>query len=243
LSEVTRTCVGIAGYSIAEVREWAARVVGEMVAGEVVVCGDEEIALDAAFRGGPGILVIGGTGSNVVGRSGDGRMFTAGGWGPEIADEGSGLWIGREAVRRAFRALDREVASGLMESIRVAWKLKDVGELVAVANAHPGPDFSTLAPVVVECAESGDAIAAAILDDAGVELAEQVAVVWRKMQAHGETSAEVAFTGSVVEKIARAREAMRRAMEERCVGLSVQQGAVHAMDGAMWRARRTVVSC
>src|ERR1700722_383430 len=61
LSEVTRTCVGIAGFSIAAVREWAERTVEAMVGGEVTVCGDDEIALDAAFRGGAGILVIGGT--------------------------------------------------------------------------------------------------------------------------------------------------------------------------------------
>ena len=52
LGEVTATCVGIAGYAIAEVRDWAERVVGEMVAGEVQVCGDDEIALEAAFAGG-----------------------------------------------------------------------------------------------------------------------------------------------------------------------------------------------
>ncbi len=107
LRDVSRTCMGVAGYSITEVREWAARVVGGMVGGEVEICGDEVIALDAAFLGGPGILVIGGTGSQVVGRCSDGTEYTAGGWGPGIGDEGSGYWIGKEALREAFRALDK----------------------------------------------------------------------------------------------------------------------------------------
>jgi glucosamine kinase len=64
------------------------------VAGEILLCGDVEIALDAAFRGGTGILVIAGTGSNVVGRAEDGRMHRAGGWGPAVGDKGSGHWIG-----------------------------------------------------------------------------------------------------------------------------------------------------
>ena len=34
--------------------------------------GDEVIALDAAFKGGPGILQIAGTGSNSIGRAPDG---------------------------------------------------------------------------------------------------------------------------------------------------------------------------
>ena len=36
------------------------------------VVGDEVIALDAAFQGGPGILQIAGTGSNTIGRAPDG---------------------------------------------------------------------------------------------------------------------------------------------------------------------------
>ena len=238
LSAVTRTCVGIAGYSIAEVRDWAHRVVSETVAGEVIVCGDEEIALDAAFRGGPGILVIGGTGSGVIGRCSDGTRYKAGGWGPGIGDEGSGFWIGREAVRRAFEALDREESTTLLEAIRTAWGVKDLGETVAFANHQPGPDFSALTPTVVRCAESADAIAASVLERAGAELARQVAIVWTKMQAHGETAANVAYTGSVVEKIALARESMRRNLAANCPALTVEDGAINSMDGAMWRARQ-----
>ena len=238
LSRVSRTCMGVAGYTIAEVREWAHRVVAERVSGEVLVCGDEEIALDAAFRGGAGILLIGGTGSAVIGRCADGTRCKAGGWGPGIGDEGSGFWIGREAVRRAFHSLDREVPTTLMEAIRTAWGVKDLGEIVAFANAQPGPDLSALTPAVVACAEAGDSVAAAILKDAGVELTRQVAVVWAKMRAHGEISAGVAYTGSVVEKIAVARESMRTQIAADCPGLTVVDGAINAMDGAMWRARQ-----
>ena len=239
LRSVSRTCVGVAGFSIAEVREWAARVVSEMVAGEVHVCGDDEIALDAAFEGGAGVLVIGGTGSAVLGRCGDGARFKAGGWGPGIGDEGSGFWIGREAVRRTFAALDSGEESKLLEAIRMAWGVRDMGEVVAFANARPGPDLSALTPVVMRCVEDGDALAAAILDDAGDELAKQICLVWEKMRGHGETTGRVAYTGSVVEKIARAREAMRRGIEQRCEGLALVDRAVNSMDGAMWRARRT----
>ena len=238
LSAITRTCVGVAGFSIAEVREWAHRVVSQMVSGEVIVCGDEEIALDAAFRGGPGILVIGGTGSAVIGRCADGTRYKAGGWGPGIGDEGSGFWIGREAVRRAFEALDRDEPSTLLEAIRIAWGVKDLGETVSFANAKPGPDLSALTPVVVGCADAGDSIACQILEKAGEELARQVAIVWAKMEFHGETSARVAYTGSVVEKIVFARESMQRSLAERFATLTIGDSAIDSMDGAMWRARQ-----
>jgi N-acetylglucosamine kinase-like BadF-type ATPase len=237
LDRLTRSCVGVAGFSIVEVREWAARTVGELASGEVLVVGDDEIALDAAFQGGSGILLIGGTGSAVVGRCGDGTKFTAGGWGPAIGDEGSGYWIGKEAVRRAFTELDRGRRIPLLDAIRVAWGWADVGGVVGFANARPGPDFAALAPVVVECAANGDAVARAVLESAGRELALQVETVWRRMRIHGETAAQVAYTGSVLEKIETVRSRMVETLAERYTELEVVDGAVNAIEGAMWRAR------
>src|SRR5580698_5881788 len=93
LGDVTRTCFGLAGSSSDIVRQWAERSLRGVVGGEVVICGDEEIAFDAAFRGGAGVLVIAGTGSNVMGRCANGTRVSAGGWGPMLGDEGSGHWI------------------------------------------------------------------------------------------------------------------------------------------------------
>jgi glucosamine kinase len=56
LGSVTRTCFGLAGSSSASVRDWATQTIASTVAGELLLCGDEEIALDAAFAGGAGIL-------------------------------------------------------------------------------------------------------------------------------------------------------------------------------------------
>ena len=223
LRRVTRTCVGMAGYSITSVREWMQRTVEGVVGGEVVVCGDEEIALDAAFQGRAGILVIGGTGSIVVGRCGDGTRFTAGGWGPAIGDEGSGYWIGAEAVKAVFRAMDRGGKSVLAEAIRVAWGGDDLGAIVGVANARPGPDFAALAPVVVRSAEEGDETARGVLERAGLALGEMVEMVWQKMERHGETGVRVAYTGSVLERIELVRETMRERVEG--MGLTVDGGA------------------
>jgi N-acetylglucosamine kinase-like BadF-type ATPase len=237
LHDLTSTCLGIAGLSIPEVRAWSERALGELVGGAVEICGDDEIALEAAFRGGPGILVIGGTGAVVLGRSSDGARFTAGGWGPMIGDEGSGFWIGREAVRKAFRALDEGVASGLLDAIREAWGAADVGEVIGMANARPGPDFAALTHAVVKCARAGDPLAQRLLWKAGNELAKQVAMVWRKMQQHGETAATVAYTGSVVDKIELVQARLRERVEAECAGVQVAASVVHSLEGALWKAR------
>jgi N-acetylglucosamine kinase-like BadF-type ATPase len=246
LGQVTRTCFGLAGVSGPAVQAWARRTVTAVVAGELILYGDEEIALDAAFAGGPGILVIAGTGSNAIGRSASGEHFGAGGWGPVLGDEGSGYWIGLESIRAALRAQERTgvggVSSCLLREIERHWELNSVAELVATANqrtfsggASP-PDFAALAPVVARCAERGDALAAGILERAGEELAELVSVVFHKMHA-GPTEIGVAFTGSVLAQIATVRGAMVARLAVAVPSARVRDAAVDPLDGALWRAR------
>jgi N-acetylglucosamine kinase-like BadF-type ATPase len=69
------------------------------LAQRVEVVSDVEAALLGALDGRPGILVLVGTGSIVLGRDGQGRVARAGGLGPLIGDEGSAFWLGREWLR------------------------------------------------------------------------------------------------------------------------------------------------
>ena len=219
LNQITRTCFGLAGIGSPVVRAWASRVLSSSVSGELLICGDEEIALDAAFAGGPGILLVAGTGSNAIGRTDAGETFGAGGWGPVLGDEGSGTWIGLEALRAALRAQDRiplgdqlndqlgdsnreqsemkcvRASTSLLREIERHWRLNSLGELVAYANQRgdcdrPAPEFASLAPIVARCAAQGDALAAKVLTRAGEELAELVALVFGKMSAAAPTDAK-----------------------------------------------------
>jgi N-acetylglucosamine kinase-like BadF-type ATPase len=237
---ITRTCMGLAGISSESTRAWAERTLRGFVSGELDLCGDEEIALDAAFRGGPGLLVVAGTGSNVAGRCSNGAMVSAGGWGPVIGDEGSGTWIGLEAIRAGLRAHDRGVATCLLREIEVHWDLEDMGELIAKANERSRPDFAELATVVARCADGGDALAMSVLDRAGAELAEQVSLAASKMRAAGcakGDAKQVAFTGSVLEKIARVRRSMEEHLRASLHDVEIAQQPVDSMEGALWRAR------
>lgn len=246
LNRVTRTCIGLAGISIDSVRRWADATLRALVSGAVLLCGDQEIALDAAFHGGPGVLVVAGTGSIVVGRCGNGSLVSAGGWGPMLGDEGSGHWIGLEAVRAGLRALDRDVETCLLREILTFWDLGDLddglGLLVAKANHRPRPDFAELAEVVASCAEGGDALAIGVLERAGEELATQVRLVVSKMNAAGcapTDVARVAFTGSVLARIARVRRSMEEHLRVSMPEVEVGQQPVEPLEGALWRARRS----
>jgi glucosamine kinase len=241
LGDVTRTCFGLAGSSSDAVREWAVQTLRGVVSGEMIICGDEEIALDAAFHGGPGVLVIAGTGSNIVGRCADGSMHSAGGWGPMLGDEGSGHWIGVEAIKSALRAQDRGVETCMLKDIESHWGLHSQGELVAFANRRSRVEFAELTAVVARCADDGDALAASVLERAGHELAEQVSLVASKMHHAGCAAIDalhVAYSGSVLAKIPRVRKAMEEALRAAMPDVEVAQSAVEPLEGALWRARR-----
>jgi N-acetylglucosamine kinase-like BadF-type ATPase len=238
LGDITQTCVGIAGATIDAVREWLSRELTKSLGGNLLLAGDDEIALDAAFRGGPGILIIAGTGSNVLGRAADGATYHAGGWGPALGDEGSGFWIGQEALRAGFWAKDRDVPTSILTAIGDLWGAKSLGEIVEMANARPGPDLPALAPLVAQCADAGDELAAAVLQRAGIELAEQVALVALKMKESGSNRRiEAAYTGSVLEHISMVRSSLIAALKKSSPSVKLREGAIDPLDGALWRAR------
>ena len=55
----------------------------------------------------PGIIIISGTGSVVVGRNAAGTVARTGGWGHLLGDHASGYWIALTGLRAAIRDLDR----------------------------------------------------------------------------------------------------------------------------------------
>ena len=78
---------------------------------------DARIALEGAFGGGPGVIVIAGTGSSVLGKSPDGSVRLVGGWGRVLGDEGSGHFVGLEALKVLVRMLDGRMSPGRLASI------------------------------------------------------------------------------------------------------------------------------
>jgi glucosamine kinase len=245
LKSITSTCVGTSGASVALVVDWIRDALHQHISGEVEVCGDEIIALDAAFHGGPGTLVIAGTGQNTIGRSTTGRIVGIGGWGPALGDEGSGLWIGHQALRRTFRSLDEQgelrTPPRLMQRIMDHWQLKTIDELVGYANQTPPPDFAALTPLIVACANDGDAVAASLLRSAGEELAALLLLVYKQLrQWEPDSLPPVACIGSVIENITAVRESMTNTLRAVYPAIEVFPGVVDGVQGALWRARNAI---
>ncbi len=240
LRSIARTCVGLAGITVPRVEDWVRKELHARVSGETLLVSDGAIALDAAFSGGAGVIVVAGTGSHVIGRASDGRVARVGGWGPVVADEGSGTWIGKRAVRAVFDAQDRDEETLLMKKVQEAWALPSIGHLVDVANRIPGPEFSKLTPVVVECAQRGDPDASRILEEAGNYLGMYAVLAAKrveKLESQGAALPEVAFTGSILSQIAPVREAMIAFLLRELSGIRIRTEAVDPVLGALWRTR------
>jgi N-acetylglucosamine kinase-like BadF-type ATPase len=222
------------------IAEWITDVFNDFGVERSDIVGDQVIALDAAFHGGPGILQIAGTGSNTIGRAPDGSQESAGGWSSHLGDEGSGYWIGLHSVRRALRAYDHEQPTRILEKVGELWGTPDLDDLVNLGDGTPGPDFAALAPIIDKLAEAGDPVALSVLQQAAADLVEFVLLVRdklrRKLAIKGEVP--VAWTGSVIEKMRLVREPFFAGLRAAAPEMPIGQEAVVSLDGALWRAKR-----
>jgi glucosamine kinase len=237
LRQVTASCVGTAGLRLPQTDGWMRQIISNCAGGSIEVCGDEEIALDAAFPGGAGVLVIAGTGSNILGRTSTGHRLTVGGWGPILGDQGAGYWIGHQALRAALRAKDFQRHSPILERVVAFWKLSVLADIINAA--HSGADFSQLAPIVVQCAEEGDAVALEVLVRGGRMLGEDAAEALRQVRALEPDlpMPGIAFIGGILDKVAFVRDAMTETIRLSAPSVHILPEAVDAVSGALWRAR------
>jgi len=240
MTGVRAASVGVASASMPGVKEWITTVLLDFGAERTEVVGDETIALDAAFRGGPGILQIAGTGSNTVGRAPDGTREGAGGWSSRLGDEGSGYWIGVNSLRRALHARDREQPTQILEKVGEIWGTPTLRELINLGDGTPGPDFAALAPAINELADAGDPVARETLAQAAADLVEFVLLVRAKLRRKHNIAGEVpvAWTGGIIEHMTLVREAFFAGLHAAAPQMPVGREAVVPLDGALWRAQR-----
>ncbi|MBM4186407.1 MAG: ATPase [Gemmatimonadetes bacterium] len=164
--------VGAAGAGrAADAEEIRAAIARERLASRVIVVSDVVLAFEALGVE-VGAVLVAGTGSVVVGRTGAGRLVRRGGFGWQMGDEGAGYWIGRAALRAAGRAVDgRGKATALIEQLQRAVGAPDFRELVAWSTLATPREVAHLTKAVAAAARAGDAVATEILEQAGQILA------------------------------------------------------------------------
>ncbi|MFL6671829.1 MAG: N-acetylglucosamine kinase [Massilia sp.] len=146
-------------------------------------CSDMEIAYLASFTPGEGYLVYAGTGSIGAFIDRDGQLHRAGGRGVMLDDGGGGFWIAREALRHIWRNEDEQPGR---------WQASPMAR--AVFDYVGGPDWAQSRQFIygqqrgqvgklalaVAASAGQDPVAAAILREAGRELARLALALARR---------------------------------------------------------------
>lgn len=179
--DVAAIGIGMPGLRSSAVAVSLGSVLAASAGRPVTVTGDGAIAQAGAFRGGPGIVVIAGTGSAAVGWDGS-RRARAGGHGFLLGDEGSAYWLGREAVAAALSWADGMGGSELIHRAVVRAAGVPLDELIVKINTHPSERqcVTGFATVLADLAQT-DPRARRITDRAADHLAALALAVRRQL--------------------------------------------------------------
>ncbi len=136
---------------------------------KVVITTDAHAACIGAHGERDGGVIIAGTGT--VGWAVlNGHTHRVGGWGLPISDEGSGAWLGGEALRRTLWARDGRIAWTPLLRVLFADFENDPHAIVRwTATASPR-DFGSLAPCIVDHAARSDAAAIELMNLAAAHI-------------------------------------------------------------------------
>jgi N-acetylglucosamine kinase-like BadF-type ATPase len=232
-------CLGIAGVDREDEMRTVRGIMGRIgPRSRVLVVNDALIALMAGAKDAPGIVIIAGTGSIVYGHNAGGEAARAGGWGHMIGDEGSGYWIGREALSAVMRASDgRGPATRLTGEILAHLKLDDESRLPRIVYDRelPRMTVAALGPIVQGAAVQGDAVATRILERAAEELVLAARSVASRLEMRGD---EFTFflAGGVFRVVPWLAEELPRRLAEVAPRCQVQLLHEEPAVGAVWLA-------
>lgn len=211
--------LGLAGAGVAAQR--AAFLQTDPGYARCVLVNDGVTQLLGAHAGGPGLVVASGTGSVAASRDAAGRTRQCGGWGFPVGDEGSGAWLGLQAMRHAQQVLDGRAVTSALSKALFAQVGTDAAALLAWCAGAGQAKWATLAPLVFDTADGGDSTALALLDQAAADLARLVDA----LDAGSPSALPIVMRGSVGERLVTRWPAMLRAR--------VVQPAGDSCDGAL----------
>jgi len=143
---------------------------------------DARVALEGAFAGKPGSILIAGTGSIMFGKDRNGEIHRVGGFGRFIGDEGSGYSIGKKGLIALSKYFDGRGKETLLKDLCAkAFKITDTSDLIIEIYKN-NFDIATVAPFVIEAADKGDEICKQILESESDELVLHVKSMYTKLK-------------------------------------------------------------
>lgn len=239
--EVECAVFGIAGLDTEYDRQVISRMVSKVLhdlgirVQHLIVENDGFAALLGATGGKPGILVIAGTGSIAFGVNEEQETARAGGWGHRVGDEGSGYWIGKQAIMAVLKAADgRGEPTVLKELILPHVGLGRVDELFNwTYSEHYSVDkVGELSLLVSQAANASDQVAIAILKVAGEELFDAARAVIDTLQMKNKPF-QMIMQGGVLQNDDRVREIVVERVREYATQVVIENAQNDPIYGVM----------
>jgi glucosamine kinase len=134
-----------------------------------VITTDAHAACIGAHGGKDGGVIIAGTGA-VGWAVMKEHTYRIGGWGLPISDEGSGAWIGIEALRRVLWAHDGRIAWTPLLRVLFTEFANDPHAIVGWTTTASPRDFGAFAPCIVDHAIRADAAAVELMQTAATHI-------------------------------------------------------------------------
>jgi len=144
---------------------------------------DSYTACLGAHGGKDGAIIIVGTGSVGL-QIYQGKTMQVSGWGFPHGDEGSGAWLGMDAVRLTLQWLDQRFASpntALLEMIFQKFD-RDLTKLVVWANTANSTKFAEITPLVIQQFQQCDPLALSLIRRAAHEISRIGAALTKQVQ-------------------------------------------------------------
>lgn len=148
----------------------------------------------------PGMVVIAGTGSIILGIGSDGEYKRASGWGYNISDIGSGYWIGAEALKHTLLYCDGCGGySPFFDCIREYFKADSFERLpYVVTEVTDYYEIARLAELVTEEAGRGEEVTLGILRHGAEVIARLMGSIYRRMGFDSRMELNIVFSGGVL---------------------------------------------
>jgi N-acetylglucosamine kinase-like BadF-type ATPase len=183
-------CLGIAGVDRKDDAQTIAALMRRLgFRDHTLIVNDALIALVAGAGVPAGVVLVAGTGSIAYGVNEAGLASRSGGWGPVLADEGSGYWIGRRGLVAVMRHADgRGPRTALTALVLEHLELTRTDQLVneIYESAERRQFVATLGPLVEAARAAGDVVAGEIMREAAEELVLATSSVITRLDMRGE---------------------------------------------------------
>lgn len=202
----------------------------------IKVIDDGIIALEGAFSGGPGCILISGTGSIIYGKNQKGKYFRLGGYGNRIGDEGSGYSIGRKGLNAVAKNFDGRAEKTMLTGyLRRHFKINN-GQFLIDKIYSGNFDIASFAPFVIKVAGKKDKISINILNDEAEELLLHIKAMKKLLN----NKFDIAFLGSLISGKNYYSDLLKKKINRELKGVKIVKPENSPEVGAVLLARQLI---